>query len=153
MGLIFFKYALILSFAIPPYIFGYSMSAFFENYGVGYSIINFFFDTEMANIYLPDFSPITNSVISLTFTLYGYVFLLSRASFINQSANLIDLGKSMGFSPSQRFLKIILPCVRPGIFVGLSLVAMETLSDFEQFFFGVSTLQLVFITLGLYLMI
>ncbi len=139
-GAIFFKYALILSFAIPPYIFGYSMSAFFENYGVGYSIINFFFDTEMANIYLPDFSPITNSVISLTFTLYGYVFLLSRASFINQSANLIDLGKSMGFTPSQRFLKIILPCARPGIFVGLSLVAMETLSDFGTVsFFGVST--------------
>ncbi len=139
-GANFFKYALILSFAIPPYIFGYSMSAFFENYGVGYSIINFFFDTEMANIYLPDFSPITNSVISLTFTLYGYVFLLSRASFINQSANLIDLGKSMGFTPSQRFLKIILPCARPGIFVGLSLVAMETLSDFGTVsFFGVST--------------
>ncbi len=139
-GANFYKYALILSFAIPPYIFGYSMSAFFENYGVGYSIINFFFNTEMANIYLPDFSPITNSVISLTFTLYGYVFLLSRASFINQSANLIDLGKSMGFSTSKRFFKIILPCARPSIFVGLSLVAMETLSDFGTVsFFGVST--------------
>ena len=39
-GVRFFKYALILSFAIPPYIFGYSISAFFENYGTAYSLIN-----------------------------------------------------------------------------------------------------------------
>ena len=29
----FFKWALILSFAVPPYIYAYSLTAFFENYG------------------------------------------------------------------------------------------------------------------------
>ena len=28
----FFKWALILSFAVPPYIYAYSLTAFFENY-------------------------------------------------------------------------------------------------------------------------
>ena len=29
----FFKWALILSFAVPPYIYAYSLTAYFENYG------------------------------------------------------------------------------------------------------------------------
>ena len=29
----FFKWALILSFAVPPYIYAFSLTAFFENYG------------------------------------------------------------------------------------------------------------------------
>ncbi len=35
----FFKWALILSFAVPPYIYAYSLTAFFENYGT--AIYNF----------------------------------------------------------------------------------------------------------------
>ena len=32
-GVNFFKWALILSFAVPAYIYAYSLTAFFENYG------------------------------------------------------------------------------------------------------------------------
>ena len=35
----FFKWALILSFAVPPYIYAYSLTAFFENYGTAYTIL------------------------------------------------------------------------------------------------------------------
>ena len=35
----FFKWALILSFAVPPYIFAYSLTAFFENYGTAYTCL------------------------------------------------------------------------------------------------------------------
>ena len=34
----FFKWALILSFAVPPYIYAYSLTAFFENYGTAFTI-------------------------------------------------------------------------------------------------------------------
>lgn len=139
-GVRFFKYALILSFAIPPYIFGYSISAFFENFGTAYSLINFMSETEFANNSLPKLSPYTNAIISLSFTLYGYVYLLTTTSFLNQSSNLIDLGKTIGFSPLKIIFKIVLPSARPAIFIGLSLVAMETLSDFGTVsFFGIST--------------
>ena len=139
-GSTFFKYALILSFAIPPYIYGYSLSAFFENFGTGYSLINFFSHTANPNSFLPNFSPMINVIISLSFTSYGYVFILSKTSFSTQSQNLLDLGKSLGFSPLERFYKIVLPSARPGIIVGLSLVAMETLSDFGIVsYFGIST--------------
>ena len=35
----FFKWALILSFAVPPYIYAYSLTAFFENYGTLFTIL------------------------------------------------------------------------------------------------------------------
>ena len=53
---------------------------------------------------------------------------------------MIEVGKSLGFNNIDTFLKIIIPTARPAIFIGLSLVAMETLSDFGTVsFFGVST--------------
>ena len=39
----FFSWALILSFAVPSYIYAFSIIAFFENYGTAFSILTFFF--------------------------------------------------------------------------------------------------------------
>ena len=51
------------------------------------------------------------------------------------------MGKNLGLSSYESFFKIILPSARPAIVVGLSLVAMETLSDFGTVdFFSISTL-------------
>ena len=44
-GANFFKWALILSFAVPPYIYAYSLFAFFENYGTAFTILKFLFDS------------------------------------------------------------------------------------------------------------
>ena len=35
------------------------------------------------------------AIISLSFSLFGYVYILTRASFHYQSQNLIDLGKNL----------------------------------------------------------
>ena len=46
----FFKWALILSFAVPPYIYAYSLTAFFENYGTAFTILkNLFGDGNYNN--------------------------------------------------------------------------------------------------------
>ena len=37
-GANFFKWALILSFAVPAYIYSYSLTAFFENYGTAFTL-------------------------------------------------------------------------------------------------------------------
>ncbi len=138
-GVNFFKYSLLLSFAIPPYIYAYTLSAFFENFGVAYSLISFFSE-DLSRKFIPKIDPLTGSIISLSLTLFGYVFILTRSTFLNQSRDLIDVGKSLGFRNVDTFFKIIIPTARPAIFIGLSLVAMETLSDFGTVsFFGIST--------------
>ena len=139
-GVNFFKWSLILSFAVPAYIYAYSLTAFFENYGTAFSILKNLFGEGNYNSHIPKFDGMLGAIISISFSLFGYVYVLTRASFHYQSQNLIELGKNLGFSKEKSFFKIILPSARPAIVAGLSLVAMETLSDFGSVsFFGIST--------------
>ena len=142
----FFKWALILSFAVPPYIYAYSLTAFFENYGTAYTILKSLFGVNNYNQNIPKFDGMFGAILSITFSLYAYVYILARASFLYQSQNLIELGKNLGFTKFKSFYKIILPAARPAIVAGLSLVAMETLAEFGAVdFFSINTL-----TTGIY---
>ncbi|MBD1160846.1 iron ABC transporter permease [Pelagibacterales bacterium SAG-MED15] len=142
----FFKWALILSFAVPPYIYAYSLTAFFDNYGTAFTILTNLFGEGDYNKNIPKFNGMLGATLSMTFSLFAYVYILSRASFLYQSQNLIDLGKNLGFSKFKSFYSIILPAARPAIVAGLSLVAMETLAEFGAVdFFSINTL-----TTGIY---
>ena len=142
----FFKWVLILSFAVPPYIYAYSLTAFFENYGTAFTILTNLFGEGEYNKHIPKFDGLLGAVLSLSFSLYAYVYILSRASFLYQSQNLIDLGRSLGFSKFKSLYSLILPAARPAIVAGLSLVAMETLAEFGAVdFFSINTL-----TTGIY---
>ena len=125
-GVNFFKWALILSFAVPAYIYAYSLTAFFENYGTLFTILKWIFGEGNYNSYIPKFDGMLGAIISMSFSLFGYVYVLTRASFYYQSNNLIEVSKNLGFSAKESFLKIILPSARPAIIAGLSLVAMGT---------------------------
>jgi iron(III) transport system permease protein len=145
-GVKFFNWALILSFAVPPYIYAYSLTAFFENYGTLFSILTHLFGDYEFNKYIPKFDGMIGSILSMSFSIFAYVYILTRASFYYQSHNLIEVSKNLGLSSKESFFKVVLPSARPAIVVGLSLVAMETLSDFGTVsFFSISTL-----TTGIY---
>ena len=145
-GVNFFKWALILSFAVPPYIYAYSLVAFFENYGTAFTILKALFGEGTYNKSIPKFDGMFGAILSISFSLFGYVYILTRASFFYQSQNLIEIGRNLGFSKIKSLFSIILPSSRPAIIAGLSLVAMETLSDFGAVsFFGINTL-----TTGIY---
>ena len=137
----FFTWALILSFAIPGYIYAYSLTAFFEYFGSLYSILKYIFGEGDYNNFIPRIDSLIGSILSISLSLYIYVYLITRACFIYQSQNQIDAGKNMGFSNYQIFKRILLPSARPGIVAGLSLVAMECISDFGTVsFFNVQSL-------------
>ena len=145
-GVNFFKWALILSFAIPPYIYAYSLFAFFDNYGTAFTILKNLFGEGEYNQHIPKFDGMFGLILSISFSLFAYVYILARSSFLYQSQNLIELGKNLGFSKFKSFYSIILPAARPAIVAGLSLVAMETLAEFGAVdFFSVNTL-----TTGIY---
>jgi len=142
----FFKWALILSFAVPPYIYAYSLTSFFENYGTAFTILKNLLGEGDYNKNIPKFDGMLGAILSISFSLFAYVYILTRASFLYQSQNLIELGKNLGFSKFKSFYKIILPAARPAIVAGLSLVAMETLAEFGAVdFFSINTL-----TTGIY---
>ena len=142
----FFKWALILSFAVPPYIYAYSLTAFFENYGTAFTILTNLLGEGEYNKHIPKFDGRLGAILSLSFSLFAYVYILTRASFLYQSQNLIDLGRSLGFTKFKSLYSLIIPAARPAIVAGLSLVAMETLAEFGAVdFFSINTL-----TTGIY---
>ena len=49
----FFSWALILAFAVPGYIYAFSIIAFFENYGTAFSILTYFFGENNYNFFIP----------------------------------------------------------------------------------------------------
>ncbi len=142
----FFSWALILAFAIPGYIYAFSIIAFFENYGTAFSILTYLFGEYNYNMMIPKIDGIIGAILAISFSLFPYVYVLSRASFYYQSNNYIEVGKNLGLSSRETFFKIILPSARPAIIAGLALVSMECLSDFGTVsFFSVNTL-----TTGIY---
>ena len=72
--------------------------------------------------------------------LYPYVYLLSRAAFLEQSVCVLEVSRTLGCSVWSSFLRVSLPSARPAIIAGLSLALMETLADYGTVqYFGVRT--------------
>ena len=142
----FFSWALILAFAIPGYIFAFSIIAFFENYGTAYSILTGFFGEYNYNPYIPKLDGTVGSIVAISFSLFPYVYVLTRSSFFFQSNNYIEVGQNLGLSEKETLFRIILPSARPAIIAGLALVAMECMSDFGT----VSTFSVSTLTTGIY---
>ena len=82
-------------------------------------------------------------VIFLSFVLYPYIYLSSRASLLVQGSKAIEAANILGVSSDRLLQKVIIPLIRPAIVAGLSLVVMETLNDYAAVeYFGVSTLTI-----------
>ncbi len=84
-----------------------------------------------------------SAALVLSFSLFPYVYLLTRIAIINFSVRYLEAAKTMGKTPFECFYKVSLPMALPGIAAGLALVLMETVNDFGVAdFFGLQTLTI-----------
>ncbi|MGB0732978.1 MAG: ABC transporter permease [Pontibacterium sp.] len=126
-----FEWALMLPFAIPAYVIAYIYTDLLEYAGPIQTALRETFGWQTARDYwFPEIRSLGGAIIMLTLVLYPYVYLLVRASFLEQSNSLRDASRLLGHSAWGSFLRISLPIARPAVAVGLALVAMETLNDF-----------------------
>ncbi len=124
------EWALILPLAVPPYILAYTFTSLFDTYGSANEIIRYVFNIEDENVFFPNVRNLYGAILVFASTLYPYVYLTTRMSFLNQSRTLLESGKLLGLDNKSVFYKLALPMARPAIIAGLALVIMETLSDF-----------------------
>ena len=66
----------------------------------------------------------------LGFTLYPYVYLLTREAFLDQSVDAFEAARTLGAAPTRAFITVALPMARPAIAAGSALVIMESLADY-----------------------
>ena len=129
-GKSFFEWALILPLAEPPNILAYTFTEIFDTYGSANTLLNNIFLYDEKKVFFPSVRNIYGAIAVFSFTLYPYVYLVSRMAFVNQSISIIEAGRILGLSRVGAFFKLSIPLIRPAIFAGLALVIMETLSDF-----------------------
>ena len=94
------------------------------------NLIRYLFDLDDDFVFFPNVRSMYGAIIVFAFTLYPYVYLVSRSALINQSKSMKEASRLLGLSEVQLFYKLALPIMRPAVIAGVMLVIMETLSDF-----------------------
>jgi len=143
----YFEWMLLLPLAIPAYVIAYLYTDLLEFAGPVQRGLRGLFGWELATDYwFPEVRSMGGGIMLMGLVLYPYVYLLARASFIEQSRHLSDVSRLMGRGHFRTFLFVSLPIARPAIAIGIALALMETLNDFGTVdFFAIHTL-----TAGLY---
>ncbi|MBF0193989.1 MAG: iron ABC transporter permease [Magnetococcales bacterium] len=135
-----FEWMLLLPLAIPAYIIAYTYTGMLDFSGPVQSTIRDITGWGYGEYWFPEIRSLWGAALMLSLVLYPYVYLLTRAAFLNQSLCVLDVSRTLGNGPWRTFFTVALPLARPSIVAGLSLALMETLADYGTVqYFGVST--------------
>ncbi len=136
------QWLLLLPLAMPSYVVAYIYTDLFDYAGPIQTALRNIFGWSSPNDYwFFDIRSLYGGILILSLALYPYLYLLARASFLEQSQNMVDVSRIHGCTPWSSFRRISLPLARPAIVVGLSLIAMETVADFATMnYFAINTL-------------
>jgi len=138
------EWALLLPLAVPTYIIAYAYLDILHPLGVVQEAIRALLGySSPRELRLPDIRSMAGCIVLLGFVLYPYVYITTRAMFLTQAANLVEVSRTLGTRRRQVFLRVALPLARPAIAVGVSLALMETLNDIgASEFLGVRSLTI-----------
>ena len=136
-----FEWALLLPMAIPAYVIAYVYTDLLEYAGpIQEGLRALFGWTVKSQYWFPEIRSLGGAACMMTLVFYPYVYLLSRAAFLEQSVCVLEVSRTLGRNPWKSFFLVALPLARPAIVIGLTLVLMETLNDFGTVdYFAVAT--------------
>ncbi len=135
-----FNWMMILPMAVPAYLMAYTYTDFLAFTGPFQTLLRDLTGWGLGDYYFPNVRSIGGAILMMSFVFFPYVYLLTRAAFLEQSSSLLEASRSLGATPFESFYKIALPLARPSIAAGMALSLMETLNDFGTVdYFGVQT--------------
>jgi iron(III) transport system permease protein len=135
-----FEWALLLPMALPAYIIAYTYTGMLDFAGPVQQCLRDVFGWGYGDYWFPEVRSLGGAIIMLSLVLFPYVYLLTRAAFLNQSLCVLDVSRTLGNGPWRTFSYVALPLARPAIASGVSLALMETLADYGTVqYFGIDT--------------
>src|SRR5690554_511518 len=136
----YFEWLLILPLAFPSYMMAYSYVGILEYTGPVQAFLRNNFDLHFKGP-IVDIMNMPGAIFILSISLFPYVYVICRASFMRQSSELQEAALLLGSSRMRVFTKVALPMARPAVAGGVALVGMEVLNDYGTVkYFGVDTL-------------
>ncbi|MEX2587215.1 MAG: iron ABC transporter permease [Actinomycetota bacterium] len=134
-----FSWMLVLPLAIPAYILGF---VFMSVFGFTGPIQGTLRDLFGADVPVPEIRSIWGAALVLSLSLFPYVYLLGRAAIREQATAGYEVARSLGYSHFNAARRVVLPMARPSLVAGLTLVMLETLTDFATvIYFNVQTVS------------
>ncbi len=135
-----FVWMLLLPLAFPAYIIAYTYTGVLDYAGPVYTFLREALGKSLADQLYFSIRTVSGAIFMLGLVLYPYVYLLTRAAFLEQSVSFLEVGRTLGYSTIQGFFRLAIPLARPAIITGLSLALMETLADYGTVaYFSIST--------------
>jgi iron(III) transport system permease protein len=135
-----FEWALLLPMAVPAYVIAYTYTGLLEFAGPVQEVLRDLTGWQQGTYWFPEIRSLEGAIVMLTLVLYPYVYLLSRAAFLEQSVCVFEVARTLGRSPTRSFFSVALPLARPAVATGVALALMETLNDFGTVqYFAVDT--------------
>ena len=92
----YLEWALLLPMSMPAYIIAYSYTGAFDASGPIQEAIRDFAGGGYNDYWFPEVRSLGGAVAMLSFVLYHYIYLLSRASFIEQSVCDLEVSRTLG---------------------------------------------------------
>ena len=136
----FFEWALILPLAVPAYVVAYAYTDVLQGSGPIQSMIRDVTGLRFGEYWFPRIRTIEGAIVIFSTVLYPYVYLLTRAAFLEQSICALEVARTLGKSAWGAFRSVAMPLARPAIAAGVALALMETLADFGTVaHFGIPT--------------
>jgi iron(III) transport system permease protein len=136
-----FEWALILPLAVPAYVMAYAYTDFLQSAGPVQTLLRDVTGLTYREYWFPEIRSLGGAVAMLTLVLYPYAYMLSRATFLDQSVCALEVSRTLGCGRWATFFRVALPLARPGIVAGTALALMETLADYGTVsFFGVQNI-------------
>ncbi|HEX2227092.1 MAG TPA: iron ABC transporter permease [Candidatus Binatia bacterium] len=134
------EWALVLPLAMPAYVMAYAYTDWLQAAGPVQSALREITGWRVREYWFPEIRSLPGAAAMLSFALYPYVYLLSRAAFLEQSRTTLEAASLAGYGSWRRFWYVALPLARTGIVAGTALALMETLADFGTVsYFAVNT--------------
>lgn len=137
----FFEWALLLPMAMPAYVVAYTYVGLLDYAGPVQTSLRDLLGMPDGLRWIPEVRNLPGAALMLVLVLYPYVYLLARAAFLEQSACVLEVSRTLGCSPTKGFFRVALPLARPALAAGAALAVMESLNDFGTVqYFGVDTM-------------
>ncbi len=130
---------LVLPLAMPGYILGFVFMSTFGFTGPIQGGLRSLFGPDVP---VPEIRSVWGAALVFSLSLYPYVYLLARAAMREQATASYEVARSLGYSHLKAARKVIFPLARPSLIAGLTLVTLETLTDFATvIYFNVQTVS------------
>lgn len=121
------EWILILPLAVPGYVLAYAYASIMAPGGLAQNIWGSIFGDVLK---MPSLYSFWGVSLILSLANYPYIYLLTRASFLNQNVKYHEAARVMGVPKYKRLWSINIRMAYPGIIAGLALALMEVMADF-----------------------